>query len=469
MKRRRATLLIVAGLALGLAGCPRGIDKPLIDTGIFSHTEHLGDAPKAQNNGERLGCQDCHEVDQANDYLVLRPGRTAHAPCDTCHADKYYQEPGEFCAVCHTQVDPLHPGASPVHDYPRLQVAAQLVSTFNHRVHLEGKRVTNSDGAALDCQQCHSVPTPDAKNATFPKHKNCVQCHGSAVSPRLSDCNGCHSRNGPGRARSFIKNDIIFHHGKHLADNAGKISCETCHYAVKKSTSQKQLNLPQMADCAKCHEDSARTPDRVRISNCAVCHSTDVEARPVPANHGVGAELSRDELTEILAILDELDPILPASALADISGLVPQVKDMTESQKPENHTIFFRVNHSQAASSKDAKCGYCHTGLSGSPRDSCNDCHSTWKPRDHSLRWKTSQHGRQFAVTPQRCATCHEVDFCTSCHSVPPPNHSPLSVFRYRHGRVARFNVRACVTCHTFETTCVECHTQTIFPIRDLK
>ncbi len=479
-------LALLFGALLALTGCPGGDVKPdkppLIDTGLFSHTAHLADDAgiRDQNGGKLLGCEDCHAVDRKNDFKVGRPGQDAHAPCDGCHVQKYYEEPGEFCAVCHEGVDPLFAGKSPTFDYPRRQVAAQLVSSFNHRVHLEGKRVKKEGGGALGCEDCHAVPDGASAYATFPKHKNCVQCHGGAVSPRLDDCGGCHSRNGPGRERAFIKNDIRFTHGKHSKDKNGEaIPCKTCHYAVPKSSSQADLNLPLMADCAKCHEDSKKTPDRVRISNCGLCHTTDVKSRALPGSHTASIEPAREDLEAILAALNELDPIvdgglafdltMPAAATADISGIVPSGKDITKGQKPENHTVFFRINHEQAASSKDAKCGYCHTGLSGSPRDSCKDCHSTWKPRNHSIRWKSSEHGRQAAANQQRCATCHEVDFCTSCHSVPPPNHSPLGVFRYRHGRVARFNVRACVTCHTFETTCIECHTQNIVPIRPLQ
>lgn len=474
--------LIVASVAC-LTGCPGADvkeDKVLIDTGLFSHTQHLADDAeiRGQNGGKLLGCEDCHAVDRKNDFLVLRPGSQAHAPCDGCHVQKFYEEPGEFCAVCHESLDPLHAGKSPTFDYPRRQVAAQLVSSFNHRVHLAGERVKKDGGEKLECGDCHGVPNEASAYATFPKHKNCVQCHGGAVSPRLDDCNGCHAANGPGRARAFIKNDIRFTHGKHSKDKDGKaIACKTCHAAVEKSSSQDDLNLPQMADCAKCHQDSSKTPDRVRISNCGLCHTTDVKSRALPGSHTASVEPA-DDLDAILAALNELDPLvdggvwvqrLPDNAVADISGIIPSARDIAGSQKPENHTAFFRLNHEQAASSKDAKCSYCHTGLSGSPRDSCKDCHSTWKPRNHSLRWKSSEHGRQAAANPQRCAACHEVDFCSSCHAVPPPNHSPLNTFRYRHGRVARFNVRACVTCHTFETTCIECHTQNIVPIRSLQ
>ncbi|MEQ9500259.1 MAG: cytochrome c3 family protein [Deltaproteobacteria bacterium] len=133
-------------------------------------------------------------------------------------------------------------------------------------------------------------------------------------------------------------------------------------------------------------------------------------------------------------------------------------------EAPDDHTIFFRKNHGGAASARDAKCSSCHLGVSGSPTDSCMDCHATMRPRDHTLRWRGPAHGRSSAIEPTRCATCHEADVCSSCHAVPPPSHSPLRTFRFRHARPAARNPRSCLTCHTFESTCIDCHALDVAP-----
>lgn len=490
--------MLAAFLVAGVVGCqtskPAVITKDYIDTGLFKHSEHVGDSGEIRklNGGKLLECQDCHAVDKSNQFKVQRPGLDNHAPCDQCHSDEFYKEPGDFCTVCHQSVDPLIEAQSPLGEYPRRAVAAQLVSAFNHQVHLEGARV-KLEGKQLDCGNCHTVESQDSPYATFPKHANCAPCHSEVVSPVLDDCDGCHSDDGPGKKRGFIQNDIRFTHGKHQTDKAGKpISCETCHYGVPKSSSSRDLNLPLMKDCAKCHEDKTKTPDRVRISECGVCHTGDVNSVKLPGNHtaSIGGPLGDEWLAlneaaslDLFAriainapgslLADALPPqrvslqdLTPKGEpiLADISGLVVTQRDNTTSTKPEDHSPLFRFNHGEAASSPNAKCGYCHTGLSGSPRDSCRDCHSTWKPRNHTIRWRGVEHGRQAALDPQRCGTCHEVDFCTECHSVAPPNHSPIATFRYRHGRAARFNSRSCATCHTFESTCIDCHQLNVTP-----
>ena len=135
-----------------------------------------------------------------------------------------------------------------------------------------------------------------------------------------------------------------------------------------------------------------------------------------------------------------------------------------ERDRPDSHTVAFRRNHGAAASMQGAKCGTCHVGLSGSPLDSCVECHATARPRDHTLRFRGVAHGRASAANPERCATCHEVDVCTTCHSIAPPSHRPLRVFRGRHALLAGRNPRSCVVCHSFESTCIECHALDITP-----
>ncbi len=146
--------------------------------------------------------------------------------------------------------------------------------------------------------------------------------------------------------------------------------------------------------------------------------------------------------------------------------VLPAGRQLTRLDSPSDHTPFFRRNHAEAASLRTAECGHCHVGLSGSPVDGCMDCHATWRPRDHNLRWRGAQHGRVAADDPARCTTCHESDVCTSCHGVAPPSHSPLRTFRFRHASLAARNPRSCVTCHTFEATCIECHSLDVAPPR---
>ena len=491
-----------AFVCLALCGCPRqavrgDTDDP-IGVEIFRHADHLGDQPKIlkRNAGKPLVCGDCHASTAATGWVAQRPGSDNHAPCDGCHAGAYKKPPNDYCKVCHTSVDPMHAGKSPLGEYPRRARTAELIGAFNHALHLTGKSV-KKDGKSLDCGDCHQVKDADAAYASFPTHANCAPCHAPEAAanrePRLDRCGGCHDHAGPGRARAFVKNDIRFTHGKHRVDQGGKaIECRVCHGTVAESTTAAEVVLPRMASCATCHEDATRTPDRVRLSQCGVCHQDDVESNPLPGNHTAGGPApleglaalqaqgyvvlaqaaggppptATDAVPRLIDLLPRLEPeaaapstiapAAPAGLVHAAPPLTPQVKAVNPNVKPEDHSPLFRVRHESAARSADAKCGYCHEGLSGSNRDSCNDCHAVSEPRSHTLRFRSVSHGRAAARDPQACATCHEVDTCTACHAQRPPSHG--ADFRARHDRAAAFNPRACMTCHNFESTCVECH-----------
>jgi hypothetical protein len=156
-----------------------------------------------------------------------------------------------------------------------------------------------------------------------------------------------------------------------------------------------------------------------------------------------------------------------ALACAGDKNFAPPIRrEIALVEAPEDHTLWFRKNHGQAASSPDAKCASCHVGLSGSAVNNCIECHSTERPRDHHLRFRGPEHGRLASRDPERCRNCHEQEVCSSCHAIPPPNHSPLQLFIGRHGAVAGKNPRSCLTCHSFESTCVQCHSLDVAPRR---
>lgn len=250
--------------------------------GTFTHTLHLS----KDKVGKALGCNSCHEVDLEAGYRVIRPGHNDHSPCDDCHADDFKKAPGTLCENCHIEVNPLQEGASPLYSYPsRERKTAALVSSYNHAQHVAAA-TREEGGSGLNCMDCHRLPK-DAAMAGFPAHGDCAPCHAAVAAPRMSDCNGCHERDGPGRNRKFLCNDIRFTHAKHRRDVSGhEIACTACHADVLHSTDSDQLTLPRMSDCATCHDRADRTPARVRIDNCGLCHQDDMEAnRHAPANH----------------------------------------------------------------------------------------------------------------------------------------------------------------------------------------
>jgi hypothetical protein len=279
-----------------------------------------------------------------------------------------------------------------------------------------------ASGFHVGCPDCH-VRDATTRDPRLPGHNECGRCHNApgAANEALSlkRCAGCHRQRNVElvRGRTFIGRDLLFAHSNHEVDKAGAaIPCTTCHVSVPTSTSHQTISPPTMQSCAGCHEDAAKSPARVRIAKCNVCHVR-ITSGLAPRSHSVGQLI------------------------------------------PEDHTLGFRKDHGEQARAKDARCSYCHIGLSGSPKDSCYECHQVWRPRDHTINWREDEHGREAASERDRCVTCHTSEYCAACHSIPPRSHQPLGDFRTGgHAELARFDLRACFACHTWETTCSVCH-----------
>jgi len=127
-------------------------------------------------------------------------------------------------------------------------------------------------------------------------------------------------------------------------------------------------------------------------------------------------------------------------------------------ERPLDHTIAFRRDHAEAAERDAARCGACHTQMSGNAHNACDECHQSMRPADHRITWRELDHGSEAAADRDRCARCHVVEFCTACHMQRPASHGYAGSFVGDHGPLARINVRTCLTCHV-ETYCEQCHT----------
>jgi hypothetical protein len=85
------------------------------------------------------------------------------------------------------------------------------------------------------------------------------------------------------------------------------------------------------------------------------------------------------------------------------------------------------------------------------------------RPGDHNVMFRDADHGTSASTDPERCATCHVVDFCVACHQQRPRSH--LFGWAEEHGLRARVNVRACLVCHDVDAPadrggCNACHTE---------
>ena len=393
-----------------------------VETDRFPHALHTGDKPEIRGwKGRGLGCADCHPAEAVRAGQVSRPGSNQHSPCDDCHKAEFAKPPGPLCKVCHTAVDPRVRGQSPLQAYPERGTIQTLASTFSHRLHLDASKMEAATGAHIACTDCHER-NDQTRDPMVPGHKACARCHeqnaGVKKTLPMDNCAGCHPQRDVElkRGRVFITGDLKFHHASHETDHAGApVPCTTCHANVEESATREDMAVPVMERCATCHEDTRRSPDRVRMGNCGVCHS-EIETGSPPTSH------------------------------------------MVTGAKPADHTLEFRKHHADQAMSRDSNCRFCHTEISGVREDSCFQCHQRMRPHDHNLMFR-DDHGREAEADGTRCAQCHAPESCVACHSVPPRSHTPLGEFRQGgHAEQARFGLSACLTCHTFETTCSKCH-----------
>jgi len=400
----RHLVIFVVALA---AACtpPRKADAPLpaTDATRISHDRHA-----------QIACIACHRAG-------TRPGSDDHRPCDDakCHRAAFTGAPGRLCEVCHREVT-VQPVAASLKPYPIEDAWQAEPSRFSHRRHLDAQAMERRVGFHVTCTDCH---TRGDAGLARPDHPACARCHAAEVAlakaPRMDDCIACHTNATELRRRPrLIRADLHFDHARHRSDRRGQaIRCEECHDQSARSTEMRDHAAPRVESCVGCHDDSERTPTVMRMRICETCHKQRKET---------------------------LTSIAPRSHLP-----------LTE--RPLDHTIAFRRDHSEAADRDATRCATCHTQMSGSPKQACDECHQTMQPADHRITWRELDHGAEAAADRERCARCHVVDFCTTCHSQRPRSHGFASGFWTEHGRSARLNVRSCVACHS-ESFCTPCH-----------
>ncbi|HJZ84653.1 MAG TPA: hypothetical protein VKN99_05745 [Polyangia bacterium] len=317
---------------------------------------------------------------------------------------------GAFCAGCHQ---------------PRF--VRTLPARFSHRLHMDRGRMEQQVGFHPACEDCHALAAAAPAQRSFATHEACARCHEQNASPHMTDCASCHDPAGVPApvGRRFIRADLHFSHAAHEFDRVGRaIPCVGCHDHAADARTPEAIVAPAMTRCTQCHEDRRQSPQAARMSQCGLCHLLTTEGL-APRSHQLGT-------------------------LA-----------------PDDHTLVFRRDHADSARAAGARCAQCHQGLSGSVRDSCQECHAVMRPRDHGVTWREQDHGLEAAAARARCVACHLADFCESCHSVPPRSHLPRAEWAIGHGQVARLELRACFACHTFEGRgsapgCAACHARGI-------
>ena len=380
---------------------------PARDETRISHGQHA-----------QTPCADCHRG-------AARPGTEDHRPCDdgACHRKDFVGEPTRLCEVCHTAIT-ARPLTAPLKPYPVEDAWQAEPSRFSHQRHLAAGAMEDRVGFHVTCTDCH---TRGDAGLARPDHAACTRCHAAEVAlakaPQMADCGACHEPTVRPRARQrLIRDDLHFDHVRHRTDRRGQtIRCEACHAETASAAEYGDHAAPRVESCVACHDDSARTPPVMRMRICETCHKRRSET---------------------------LTSIAPRSHLP-----------LTE--RPLDHTIAFRRDHTSAAERDATRCAACHTQMSGNPKQACDECHQTMVPADHRITWRELDHGPDAAADRERCARCHVVEFCTACHRQRPRSHGFATSFWTEHGRSARVNIRPCVTCHS-EPFCADCHTASV-------
>jgi hypothetical protein len=365
-----------------------------------------------------VACTGCHQEG-------LRPGSHGHAPCLTCHAEQFALAAENVCSICHEPADATQAAsAGPVKTFPPTSPRQHLPSRFSHAGHLQASAMEKSVGFHLDCADCHRR-TRDATGLARPGHSTCSRCHAPEVqlagAPSMEACDRCHG--GEATLRSHVRwpqPDLHFDHRNHEVDRSGGlIGCRSCHRDVEAATTSSTLAPPHAQDCVGCHDDSQRVPDDMDMRACETCH--------------------RDRS-------------------ASIGTLAPR-SHLPQGEKPRDHTLAFRSDHHEPARREARRCATCHSEMSGSRVDSCDECHQVTRPGDHVVTWTELDHGGAALADSSRCATCHVTDQCSACHGQRPRSHLPPGSFLSSgHGPLARINVRACLTCHDPAQACDSCH-----------
>lgn len=412
-----ALLLVLAWLP----GCrTSGSSSPVpteSERGRFPHSRH-GD----------VACTECHDLRAVMAGRPERPGADEHAPCDrdACHRTAFMVAPGPLCELCHTGVDPQQSTQAPLTPYPPISGRRALAASFSHERHLDFDLMEDQVGFHVSCTDCHALD--EKGQLQRPDHAVCGRCHAPEASPpgapTMAQCQECHveRRAQPSRLRTFIVGDLRFRHANHRQDRTGKtIGCAECHTETRAVSETGGHEAPPMAACVACHDNEKRTPRNRRMRVCETCHAT--------VQQSIGAIAPRSHLPAL--------------------------------ERPEDHTRAFRRDHSAEAAAQPQRCARCHTFMSGSPRDTCDDCHRTMRPESHTVTWREFDHGPAAATRTENCATCHQAEFCIACHTITPRSHFPRLEFRNGgHGTFARFKLRSCMTCHAPDTDCTGpgCH-----------
>jgi hypothetical protein len=304
------------------------------------------------------------------------------------------------------------------------------VIKFSHQKH-----VTE---LGVECATCHaeSATSESSSDKMIPGHAVCQTCHEEQVD---KTCGYCHADEKNPVPFPHEAREVRFNHKKHVTD--GKMECGTCHVGVDKVEYATAANMPTMAMCNTCHNNTKES------NQCETCHTNLATLRP--ASHNQGNWLKGHSM---LARLNAMDS---QCSMCHSENYCAQCHD---------------GSNLTALSSKEM------TGMI-SPRTMGNDKSQALKGQAvHDMNYRFT-HGIEARGHAADCQVCHhEQAFCNDCHQngsaalggVIPTSHEAAGFVTIgvgsgggEHARLARREIESCMSCHDVEgadPTCMKCH-----------
>lgn len=235
----------------------------------YNHAVHLKKDLTGPNSTKvTLQCSYCHQVEDPAGRDSAHSGRMANVSfersCQSCHSL-------DFSAKVKEQAP--HAEASKALEFVRAKMAeaapgdkASLLKADT--ILFRAKCALCHNVSNIDDLPGIAVPTPNGGAPTFvssaaPRFANAGLETSAAISTPVI---------GPSHAPSRFFSAALFNHTSH-----NTIQCEECHVAALTSTSGKDLLMPNIKTCQRCHDGQSR-PQGPALSNghaesgCSLCH-----------------------------------------------------------------------------------------------------------------------------------------------------------------------------------------------------
>ncbi len=340
---------------------------------------------------------------------------------------------------------------------------------FSHKFHLE---------QGIGCADCHTnaAGSTNSNDKLFGDHNSCSGCHQEQVD---SECGYCHIKKDEPEGFDNPIREIIFSHKQHL--ELEDINCETCHKNLQEVDYANSENMPKMADCNFCH-------DNTKASNvCENCHTN--FATLIPSDHlssnfrndhkrlvRVGAMETNCSTCHDEAFCQQchdgsnLVKFGKIGLMSDFSPKTTRRDSPREFRLNFVHDLNYRFTHSIDAKSKQSDCYSCHN------RETfCSECHQaggnitqkSFKPLWHNEpNFKTfgvgsggGTHAQLAKRDIESCASCHDAEgadpTCVQCHidndgikGTNPKTHKS-NYMKGEKGLWHETNSAVCYVCHT--------------------